>query len=346
MDKLLYYPTISIPDPSWLPKALLYWDGVATIAPAEYLNDPSRFSPFTRALLREGLIEVVQPEGYAYSHHEEFTTFFEWALRNAASFILEPHKESHKLGRGSVIPYKLHMGKLSYQFGNELVRADLAQRVDDDWFLVHPKLGESFMTFLAILIGQETDRDPVTDRITGVSSLFFVDRHTASKHSAAVRSALRNSILDEILPVPQKLYGMKGLEKVRCFKERYHDELERFRRSIEDFILSVDGLSEAVQNARREIFLKNAQEEIAELKGHMGWFRAPQIDLGTFIAAAPCAFSALSKNQVGAAVGIAALVGETMYNRDRAHNRQKPLAYAALYQRRYGHRQTKHTTTQ
>lgn len=345
MDKLLYYPTISIPDPSWLPKALLYWDGLATIAPVEYLEDPSRFSPLTRALLREELIDIVQPEEYAYSHYTEYTSFFNWALRNADTFTLEPHRPD----RAFTISYKLcelHIGKLSDQFGSELVRANLARRVDNEWFLVDQRLGEAFMTFLAVLIGQETDRDPVTDRFSGISSLFYVDRHTASKHSAAVRSALRNSILDEILPVPQKLYGMKGLEKVRCFKERYHDELERFRRHIEEFILSVDGQSEAVQNERRKIFLKNAQEEIEELKGHMGWFRAPQIDLGTFIAAAPCAFSALSKNQVGAAVGIAALVGETMYNRDRAHNRQKPLAYAALYQRRYGHRQTKHTTTQ
>ncbi len=83
MNSLLYYPTISIRDSSWLPKAMLYWDGIATIAPVEYLNDPSRFSAFTRALLREGLIEIVQPEEYAYTHYEEYTAFFEWALRNA-----------------------------------------------------------------------------------------------------------------------------------------------------------------------------------------------------------------------------------------------------------------------
>lgn len=342
MNKLLYYPTISIPDPSWLPKALLYWDSVATIAPVEYLEDPSRFSPLTRALLREELIDVVNPEEYAYTHYTEFASFFDWALRNADSFTLE----SHMPGRGPIIPYELHVGKLSYQFGNELVRANLAQRVDDEWFLVDHKFGESFMTFLAILIGQETDRDPVTDRFTGVSSLFYVDRHPVSKHSAAVRSALRNSILDEILPVPRGLYGMKGLEKVRCFKERYHDELERFRRHIEDFILSVDGQTEAIQNERREAFLRDVQEEIEELKGHMGWFQAPQIDLGTFIAAPPIAAKLLSKDYAGATANIAALIGDQIYNGERTRNRRKPLAYAALYQHRYGRRQTKRSTAQ
>lgn len=329
MNKLLYYPTISIPDPSWLPKALLYWDGLATIAPVEYLEHPSRFSNFTRTLLREELIEIVQPEEYAYSHHEEYMAFFDWALHNADSFSLK------SLSPGIPSFYKLHMGKLGYHFGRELVRANLARHVDDEWFLMEPKLGEAFMTFLAILIGQETDRDPVTDRFLGVSSLFFVDRHTASRQSAIVKSALRNLILDEILPVPNGLHGIEGLQDVRRFKERYHDELERFRCHIEDFILSVDGQPEAVQNERRKIFLRNAQEEINELKGHMGWFRAPQIDLGTFIAAAPCAFGALSEDYAGAAVSIAALVGETMYNRERSHNRKKPLAYAALYQRRH-----------
>ncbi len=199
------------------------------------------------------------------------------------------------------------------------------------------------MTFLAILIGQETDRDPVTDYFLGISSLFYVDRRTASRRSRTVRNALRNSILDKILPVPQGLHGIKGLQEVRRFKDRYHDELERFRRHIEDFILSVDGQSTEVQDERQKLFLKNIQEEIDELKGHMGWFRTPQIDLGTFIAALPSAVGVLSGELSGesattAAVGVAALVGETMYNRERAANRKKPLAYAALYQQQYDHR--------
>jgi len=330
MNKLLYYPTISIPDPSWLPKALLYWDGIATIAPVQYLEDPDRFSPLMRSLLREELIEIVQPEEYAYSHYEEYNIFLDWALRNANSFTPEPRR----LGGGRSTPcspYDIHTGKFSYRFADELVRAGLSKRIDDEWFQVDQKLGMAFMTFLAVLIGQETDRDPVTDRFLGVSSLFYMDRQTAFRQSARVKSALRNSILDQILPVPRGLSGMRGLLKVRQFKDRYHDELERFRRHIEDFILSVDGLPEATQNERREIFLENAKEEIDDLKGHMGWFQAPQIDMGTFIAAAPCAVNALSGDYTGAAVSIAALIGETMYNRERTSNRKKPLAYAALY---------------
>ena len=240
MNKLLYYPAISISDPSWLPKALLYWDGLATIAPVQYLKDPSRFSPFMRSLLREGLIEIVQPEGYEYSHYAEYNKFLDWALRNADFFTLDPERLSGERPI-SRMPYDIHTGKLSYRFADELVRAGLSRRIDAEWFQVDQKLGMAFMMFLAILIGQETDRDPVTDHFGGILSLFYIDRDTASKRSANIRNALRNSILDQILPVPQGLYGMKGLQKVRQFKERYHDELERFLRHIEEFILSVDG---------------------------------------------------------------------------------------------------------
>lgn len=340
MNKLLYYPNISILDLSWLPKALLYWDGIATIAPVQYLEDPSRFSPFMRSLLREELIEIVQPEEYAYSHYEEYNAFLGWALRNADSFTLEPCGLSSGSST-SYVPYDLHTGKLGYRFANELERAGLSKRIDDDWFQVDQKLGMAFMMFLAILIGQETDRDPVTDCLPGVSSLFYIDKQTAFRHSATVKSALRNSILEQILPVPRDLYGMRGLRKVCQFKERYHDELECFRCHIEEFILSVDGQPETTQNELRKIFLKNSKEEIDDLKGHMGWFQAPQIDMGTFIAAAPCAANALSGDLAGAAVSIAALIGETMYNQERASNHKKPLAYAALFQHRYGHRQNK-----
>ena len=73
----------------------------------------------------------------------------------------------------------------------------------------------------------------------------------------------------------------------------------------------------------------------------MGWFQAPKIDMGTFIAAAPCAVSTLSGDLAGAAVGVAALIGETIYNQERASNHKKPLAYVELYRSQYGRRQKK-----
>lgn len=330
MSKLLYYPTISIPDSSWLPKALLYWDGLATIAPEEYLKDPFQFSPFMQSLLQEELIEIVQPEKYTYTHDEDFNLFLNWAADNADYFA----PRTYKWSKTTPISFtNLHWSKMSDYFRDRLLDAGLAFNFKRRWVRVSPEFGQAFMTFLAILIGQETDMAPVTDRLPGISSLFYRDRPSDSD---IVRNTLRNSILDDILPVPEGLHGIEGLQKVRQFKERYHDELERFRCHIEEFILSVDGQSEDVQDKRREIFLRNAQDEIDEIKGHMGWFQAPQINMGTFIAALPSAIEFFNQNIRGASIGLATVLGQTIYNAERNHYRRKPLAYAALYQHKYG----------
>lgn len=336
MSKLLYYPTISIPDSSWLPKALLYWDGLATIAPLDYLKDPSMFSPFMRTLLKEELIEVETPEKYLDVYFDEYTAFFDWAVCNADSFSIAKREQEE------FMTLNLHRSKVGGFFCEKLIHENLGQRIDRRTIQVDRKLGESFMTFLALLIGQNTDRAPVTDSTLGVSSLFYLDRHTASSQENAVQNRLRNSILDEILPVPVELHGVEGIRKVCQFKERYCDELERFRGHIEDFILSVDGQPTVVQNLRRKLFLKKVQEEIDEIKGHMGWFRAPKIDLGTFIAVLPSALGTLYGGSATAAMaGVAGILGETMYNRERTTNRKKPLAYAALYQRQLKKRSVK-----
>lgn len=40
MDKLLYFPYISIPNTEWTIHSLLYWDEVASIIPFEFMQDP------------------------------------------------------------------------------------------------------------------------------------------------------------------------------------------------------------------------------------------------------------------------------------------------------------------
>lgn len=38
----LYYPYINLPQDAWSTRALLYWDGLATIVPMEHLRIPMR----------------------------------------------------------------------------------------------------------------------------------------------------------------------------------------------------------------------------------------------------------------------------------------------------------------
>ena len=323
MNKLLYYPYISIPNSAWLTQALLYWDGIATIVPAEFLKRPRQFTSFARDLVNQGIIETVQPEEYAYIYYYEFLGFLDWAVKNQDHFKLSETDFTKQ--------YNLHVGKLGF-IATELADCGLARQVDDQWYMVNSQLSKAFMTFLAILIGQATELTPTTDTYQGMSSLFNIEKQPAYKNSTVVRNTLRNSILKEIMPIPK---GVENYAQILRYKDKYHDELVRFRRHIEGFIAELDGLPNCLQEERRDFFILDAKDEIEQIKGHMQWFQAPSIEMGTIIPALSSCIDAISGNYLGTAVNLAGLLNETIINKNRNKNRNKPLAYAALYQSRF-----------
>jgi hypothetical protein len=323
MNKLLYYPYISIPNSAWLTQALLYWDGIATIVPAEFLKRPRQFTSFARDLVNQGIIETVQPEEYAYIYYYEFLGFLDWAVKNQDHFKLSETDFAKQ--------YNLHVGKLGF-IATELADCGLARRVDDQWYMVNSQLSKAFMTFLAILIGQATELTPTTDTYQGMSSLFNIEKQPAYKNSTVVRNTLRNSILKEIMPIPK---GVQNYAQILRYKDKYHDELVRFRRHIEGFIAVLDGLPNCLQKERRDFFILDAKDEIEQIKGHMQWFQTPSIEMGTIIPALSSCIDVISGNYLGTAVNLAGLLNETIINKNRNTNRNKPLAYAALYQSRF-----------
>lgn len=327
LKKLLYYPYISIPNAAWLKQALLYWDGIATIVPTDCLNNTKYFTRFARNVVRQGIIETVSPDNYAYSYPNEYLKFLDWAIENASHFPIEENRFNNSVTK----QYNIHTGKISF-IGSELERCGLAHRIDNQWYAMNSKLSMSFMTFLAILIGQSTDYIPTTDTYKGMSALFNVDMQSAYKNSRDMRNTMRNSILDEILPVPK---DVEDLNDILRFKDKYNDELVRFRRHIENFIAELEGLPQDLQIERCNYFIENAKDEIDDIKGHMRWFKTPEIEMGTVISALASAIDFASNNYVGGTLNVANVISDAFLNTDRSANRRKPLAYAALYKSRY-----------
>ncbi|MBQ7794589.1 MAG: hypothetical protein IJ366_08760, partial [Clostridia bacterium] len=301
---------------------LLYWDGIATIVPTDYLENPSQFSPFALDLVRDGIIETVQPEEYVYAFSAEYDAFLSWAEQNAERLSNDR--------RGNVRQFNIHIGKLG-AIGHLLEEMGLSRRVDDRWYEMSERLSMAFMTFLAVLIGRETDYIPATDSLAGISSIFSKNFSVAGSLGSNGRDILRNSILENILPVPKNVTDYREIVN---FKEHYYDELTRFRLYIEDFLASIDGASAQIQQERCRNFLIDANEQIEEIKGHMRYFRTPHIDVGTIIVALPSMLDAIQGEFGKAALGFGGVICEMVYNRDRRNNRRKPLAYAALYNRR------------
>lgn len=334
MCRLLYFPYISIPNASWLVQALLYWDGVATIVPTDYLEYPDQFSSFARELVQENIIQTVQPEEYAYSYYDEFMTFLKWARAHAPQFRLNRIFRRNQ----NISQTYLHAGKIGDILGSEFMRLGFARRSDDQWYEMTEQLSMAFMTFLAILIGREENYVPMTDSCQGMLSLFDATSHPASTSEGTIRDALRTTMLNDIFPVPS---NMNNLSDLLRFRDKYHDELQRFRRHIENFLISLDGLSEDLQRERCRNFQLEIQDELKEIKGHMGWFRAPKINFGTVMSALPSVYGAISGDPVSAGIGVGAVFGQMIWNSDRNENLRKPLAYAALYQNRFHGRQGK-----
>lgn len=327
MCKLLYYPYISIPNSSWLIQALLYWDGIATIVPVNIMKHPEHFSPFARKLVQEGLIETVQPEEYAFNCPDYYLSFLEWARANSSRFTPNFNGDSALLST----QYNIHAGKLGY-IGDELVSMGLAERIDEHWFSMDSQLSESFMTFLAMLIGQETGRIPSTDTYHGMSSIFCIDNKTPTQSANIVKNSLRNSMLNQFLPIPSTVHSLNDIQR---FKERYRDKLINFRAHVENYISSLESLPIEVREIKYLEYIASSKDEIEQLKGHMRFFKAPKIDMGTLVAAIPSAFEAFRGNYLEATAGIAPLLFKTVWNDDRNGNLKKPLAYAALFQDRF-----------
>lgn len=340
MDKLLYYPFISIPKTDWLVQALLYWDGIATIIPLAEQRNLRNMTPFARKLLQDGLIESVSPEEYAYSQQDAFIRFLEWVNTNRARFAIDNTKSGiQRVHIGKI--NSVHMGKLGF-LGDEFVEIGVAQRQSSEWYELNQELSLYFMTFLAILIGTQTEYIPATDQYSGLSCLTSIDIHTNTVNANRVKDRFRGTLLNQLLPVPSQLEDYHDIYR---FKEKYHDQLISFRRKIETFLVSLNPYSEEDRCQLCHAFCKESIEEIDEIKRNMGFFRAPQINAGTLIAALPSAIEFASKDVVAGGIGLISVIGELFYNKDRKGNLRKPLAYAALYKNRFsGHRRNSANT--
>lgn len=325
MSKLLYYPYISIPKTDWLVQALLYWDGIATIIPETELRRQRNITPFAMTLIRDKVLETVAPEEYAYARPDCYIEFLQWVEQNRGRFLIgrdTPLQRVHSAKLDS-----MSIGKLGF-LGEEFVKMGVAKRSDYCWYVMRSNLSMYYMTFLAILIGQETGRIPATDQYRGISHLVGI-KETDHGHSFDFTTSMfRDAILSELLPVP---YGVEDYRSLVRFKDKYHDELLSFRREIESFLISLSPYEPEEQEELCQIFIGKAKDQVEEIKGKMHTFKFPQVNMGTIIAALPVLKGVIENDTIGTGVGIASVITQMIYNDSKEENRKKPFAYAALY---------------
>lgn len=329
MDKVLYYPYINLPDDKWTIRTILYWDKVGSIIPQSY-GQEDNFTPFTDSLLKNGLLERISPDTvWSVSNYEN-------SLRDAIlndTNLIDKAKRNFLSGNFS----KIHREKFHYHLFDELVKLEVAQKVNfTDWFIVEENVGKLMMTFLSTVLSIEGDFQPTTDNTSNLDVTFssqntgkYLSEFRMDSDVASVN--VRGDILERIMPYPIDI----DLYKLRKFKERHNNELKSFRRYIEKIVFSSSLIADNDKRTmaiEREIRDINDQKE--ELIRKMREFNFQKIFFGGACGLVATATPLLLDPSF---VGVPALLYGlyTIYNETKREKIEDPIHYLALTDKRF-----------
>jgi hypothetical protein len=264
---ILYYPTIAVPNGTWLRRALLYWDEVASIVPQEHSFDgePGEalipYTPEVRYLLSEGAFKPIPPEQLFQPSEprwdliDEFENEFEAAVTSDTFGRLLTQQRSRK------IDARIHVNKLSAQTMYFLADNDLARRgpYEHEWFLVERKTALLYMSLLAKYLADTLENFTVTgtDREEYMNLSYGPLSDEPSKACLSVHLA-------RCLPVPREDVP---LSKILVFRDHRKDELLHFRSCIDDL---EQKLSEAENGHELERIVQQSKETFEREINNLG----------------------------------------------------------------------------
>jgi len=322
ISRAIYYPYIKVPQSSWFTRVLLYWDEVGAIVPYEFLEDPQRLGPYMVSLVREQLVQQVHPGAFLW----KVPHFADAFLKHVDHLNLDPN--AHRL----VWP-RIHMEKLQ-GVAEPLCDRGFARRTPNEasyspWYEIEPSVADDFMAYLAAVLGQLPDENPMSPVTDYHAHLLSFGTESGDR-----KASVRETVLEGILPGPA---GPVEPPRLAEFKAKYQAELRRFRMEVEEKISELSVIDDAKTRAARVIdateYLRIAVDELAaRIREQKAW---PRIDFGTL-----CALGAAGATSVdvmtaaggkwavaGAAIGVAGAVFSAF---QRSSLLDRPLAYAAI----------------
>jgi hypothetical protein len=339
MDKILYFPLISIPKSKWLMGALLYWDKVGSIVPLEFLDRPHMLDKHMLELVEAELIEPVVPEQYLWRVRNFERAFLDFIDNNPIFSHISELGKLGLIGRESGViqtTFKIHMGKLD-NIGYELMQRGLATRGQGSWYIVEGFTASNFMAYLASVLGAVTDYMPITDSYNELS--YFLPNVKKQNTRIALKEQLRARIIEKILPIPSSIRDPYDIYR---FKEKYYDNLKRFRNYVEDFVLSLENLPEYQIEEKIKLFTEQANDEIEFISDRMQAFKWKRLDFVTFCSVSSTVIS-LAKgvvernplDAISATFGLLSALGAALDKEKLIEIERKPLAYAAIVERQF-----------
>ncbi|MDD5082585.1 MAG: hypothetical protein PHU08_04355 [Dehalococcoidales bacterium] len=326
-NNVLYYPYINLPQTEWLTRMLLYYEKVGTITPPIYKTYPSKFSPYTRDLIKEGLVTQVFP--YEYVHgvkrfSESFTEYIDSLGPEVGQRRRLFHLPPKPFQSNSM---KIHISKME-TICEYLVHNGLSENIDGQWYQVEISTALDFMSYLAAIIGQvdEAGFTPITDKIMPLNRLAKSVSIDARTENRACK--LRLQLLKNVLPSPKQPLSPAD---ILGFKMKHGDKLTEFRFYIEKSILDILKQQNSDLRLREiDLFNQKAKEDIEEIKVSMhkfGWITVGFANLYALLSEIPV-------------IGVPLKITQSVYNvvmgsysTTTKPIKNTPLLYAAIAQK-------------
>jgi hypothetical protein len=331
-DKLVYFPYINVPANEWFNRVLLYWDQVVTITPSEYIGVRAAFSTHTAGLLDLGLVKATSPP----ENLTRAPAFYEGFLRvlESSPHAAEPGAPAH------LVPMPLHTQKMGRMLAEELQQRHLATRIlsTPNMYAIEAVTAEQFMAYLAAVLAEMLGPDYTagTDekRSLAALSLGFSGRPSV----LYADENLREVVLADVLPAPETEIQPRQLME---FKERYSEQLGRFRRRVERGLLEISLIPGWDQRrTSADLLAEQLREERDEVAAMMNEKKLGLVKNGTLLSVFSAAVSGSHALATGEPVStatsilsLAAAAAASIWASSRSPESRSPMAYAALAQK-------------
>lgn len=278
----LYYPTIDIRNDRWLKSAALFWNSIETIVPEARKENP--YENYTAKEFYEiGILRphIVNPESddvvgvesdvmkFAQTREGKKLMFRrstkESLFYNSKNMIRMPETEMVDMLMDEFANYNIHAEKLPI-----FLQEELKQYRDKDGFVLTTGVFMDFyMTILANNICRRNGLSLLTDRVmfNDLSNKILKEKIDVELEPSCLDSSLQTVLygilLDNLVIDPDT-----PVNKIMAFKEKYHDELGRFRMEMSRLtdIGNIGDSFAAISEQARNIYNNGIVPSLNDLK--------------------------------------------------------------------------------
>lgn len=281
---ILYYPTITLPEGSWIRQAILYWDQISSIVPMrpDIYKEEAPIIPYTpdiEYLANKKVFRPIIPEYFFrlrnyIKKHEEFSDEIKKIIESEQFQRYLPKKDKR------VFTARIHEDKISYSIFEWLKKKELAReelgieklagRLEGggQWLRFEICTGLLYMALLAKYLADiDVSHTIPATNFKAYESLIF-DTADLYQGFACLDVRYRN-----VLPIPREDVALSDILEFKQ-KKKNREALLRFRIQLDQLHNSLSVAQN--RNAVKQIlagFKEKIEEALAELTENLHDFR-------------------------------------------------------------------------